>query len=289
MSQIDDFDSPFGTDAGSIWLNDLFESARLPGTTGELASEADVVGAMVRTIAQPALVSDLNARRRHSISKPAARIAIAAAALFVGTSTVAATGNLPDGAQSAFARASSHIGVDIPDPHSDRADSSAPTTSPSPGSTVMGAASAVTVAVGDVPGRSEATFSTTANSNPRVADSTDVPPVTNAGVGPDATGPAKQGLCRAWAAHRSDSPANQHSTAMRNLQAAAAAAGLTVDEFCADVLGPDSTEVATTDAGTTPDTAVEGQGKENKDKDPPGQGDNSKSEKGKEKKPKGEG
>ncbi len=121
MSEIDDFDSPAGEDASSVWLDDLFDRTRLPGTAEELGSEAAVIGAMVRTIAEPTLVSDLDARRRLVVSKTAARIAIAAAVLFVGTSTAAATGNLPDAAQSAVARVSSHLGVSIPDSEDQRA------------------------------------------------------------------------------------------------------------------------------------------------------------------------
>jgi hypothetical protein len=51
------------------------------------------------------------------------------------------------------------------------------------------------------------------------------------GGGPDATGVAAYGLCHAYAAH----PGNT-SVAMRNLAAAAAAAGQTVPQYCAAVL-----------------------------------------------------
>ena len=285
MSDFDDFGSQLGDDADSVWLNDLFERTRLPGTAEELSSEAVLVGAMVRTIAQPVLVSDISARRRLRISKTAARAAIAAAVVFVGTSTAAATGNLPDPAQSAVSRASSHLGVDIPDPYDERAagerSGAATTVDPSTTSTVLDDHS-VTVPVSEVPSTNAATFSTSPGLNPNAPESTDlsalqpVTPETTGGQGPDANGPAKHGLCRAWAAHRSDSPANQNSTAMRNLQAAAAAAGQTVEEFCADVLGtePGPAEVATTSPAPPPGPPVEGDGTKEKDKKEPGQGNN---------------
>ena len=185
MNEIDDFASPLGDDASSIWLNDLFALARSPGTPDELASAAQVVDAMARTIAQQPVVVDINDRRRRDVSKTAARTAIVAAALLVSTSTAAATGNLPDAAQSAVARASSHFGVDLPDPNDDRRadehDSSAATTEPattdlSAASTslaVAGDPSAATVASTEVQPSSGDTSSATSNPNRVVPESTD--------------------------------------------------------------------------------------------------------------------
>jgi hypothetical protein len=254
MNEIDDFASPSGDDASSIWLNDLFARTRSPGTADELSSEAQMVDAMTRTIAQQPMVVDITGRRRRDISTAAARTAIVAAALLVGTSTAAATGNLPDAAQSAVSRASSHFGVDIPDPNDDRRsdehDSSVPTTNSAATDTsaastspaVVDDPSAATIASTGVQPTSGDTTSATLNPNRAVPHSTESPksPKAAAQPGPDLTGPAKDGLCRAWAAHDSDSPAEQ-STAMKDLHAAAAAAGQTVEQFCADTPAvPDS-------------------------------------------------
>ena len=37
MNETDDFASPLGDDADSIWLDDLFERTRSPGTAAELS------------------------------------------------------------------------------------------------------------------------------------------------------------------------------------------------------------------------------------------------------------
>ncbi len=52
--------------------------------------------------------------------------------------------------------------------------------------------------------------------------------------GPDPTGPARHGLCRAFG-HRSEGPGG--SVAAENLRTAAAHSGQSVEQFCADVLG----------------------------------------------------
>lgn len=57
--------------------------------------------------------------------------------------------------------------------------------------------------------------------------------------GPDPTGPARHGLCRAFG-HRSEGPGG--SVAAENLRTAAAHAGQSVEQFCADVLGGDGDE-----------------------------------------------
>jgi hypothetical protein len=56
------------------------------------------------------------------------------------------------------------------------------------------------------------------------------------GEGPDATGPAKGGLCIAHAARGTSPSDHAGGVAERNLEAAAATAGQTVDEYCADVV-----------------------------------------------------
>jgi hypothetical protein len=80
--------------------------------------------------------------------------------------------------------------------------------------------------------------------------------------GPDAAGPAKHGLCTAFAA--SAGHAKGHSVAFRNLQKAAFAAGRSITQFCAGVTpgkgAPDDTE-STSSTGSTPAEHPDGHGK----------------------------
>ena len=66
--------------------------------------------------AQAAVVVPMLGRRRSTTRRWVARTAIVAGVLVVGTGTAAAAGALPDGAQSAIARFTTHIGLDLPDP-----------------------------------------------------------------------------------------------------------------------------------------------------------------------------
>jgi hypothetical protein len=71
--------------------------------------------------------------------------------------------------------------------------------------------------------------------------------------GPDATGPAKRGLCMAFGG-RADH-AKGHSVALRNLQKAASAAGKSITQFCAGVTPGNSTpdeNESTSSTGSTP-------------------------------------
>jgi hypothetical protein len=74
-------------------------------------------------------------------------------------------------------------------------------------------------------------------------------------VGPDATGPAMNGLCTAAQAGNGQ-PDAATDVAQENLAAAAAAAGVTVEQFCADA--------------TSGSNAVQGQGQQNGNQGQPG-------------------
>jgi hypothetical protein len=66
------------------------------------------------------------------------------------------------------------------------------------------------------------------------ADST---PPSKQGTGPDATGPAKFGLCTAFASGQGGTNGGKNdAVAFRNLQAAAETAGQSVEEFCAGAI-----------------------------------------------------
>ena len=71
--------------------------------------------------------------------------------------------------------------------------------------------------------------------------------------GPDPTGPARHGLCRAFG-HRSEGPGR--SVAAENLRTAAAHAGQSVSDFCAEVLGGDAGEPDAEEPDTTDDRAA---------------------------------
>ena len=137
-------------------------------------------------------------------------VALPAVALTAG-SAAAATGSLPNSAQSAVSSALSTVGVHVPNGHDN-------------------------------------------------TDSTNSSAPANA-VGPDASGPAKYGLCTAWKANNGH--ASSHSVAFGNLQKAATAASETVAQFCAGVTPPSGSNTSNDtqdstgadndgDSGTTP-------------------------------------
>ncbi|MCU1359544.1 MAG: hypothetical protein JWN99_833 [Ilumatobacteraceae bacterium] len=294
----DDFGRGDAADAGSIWLQQLLERSRSSGTADELSNEAVIVGAMAAALEQ-APIADIGAHRtrRHRLapSKLVVRSAIVVAGVLVGASTVAATGNLPANAQSAVARATSHLGFDIPDPHRHRDGNDRDTL---PSSTAAPSAAPSTAATSTEP-----TASTVPATEPVAAQSTTSaaelsPPATTTAIpdpdgsavvpavvspvpgGPDPNGPAKKGLCQAWSAHRDDDPADSHSVALQNLVAAAAAAGQTVEQFCAAIEpSPSSTPttlpaaITTTVTTTAPDSKDKNKNKPHKEKPAKDKGD----------------
>jgi hypothetical protein len=78
--------------------------------------------------------------------------------------------------------------------------------------------------------------------------------------GPDATGPAKFGLCTAFKAHEANGVhPSSHAVAFANLQSAATAAGKSVDAYCAGVT-PGNGSPDDNSTGSSSSTAPEGQG-----------------------------
>jgi hypothetical protein len=101
------------------------------------------------------------------------------------------------------------------------------------------------------------------------------------GVGPDATGPAKYGLCTAYAAHVEHRDATEPDDEVpalsvhvpvpfQNLTDAATADGQTVEEFCADA-APGKSEAAPGQAAETPSATAPGQTGETPSATAPGQ------------------
>ncbi|MEY2402961.1 MAG: hypothetical protein QOD38_512, partial [Acidimicrobiaceae bacterium] len=74
------------------------------------------------------------------------------------------------------------------------------------------------------------------------------------GQGPDATGSAKGGLCTAHFARGATTSEHAGGVAEDNLQAAATAAGQSVDEFCASAVH----ETSSSESESTPDQADDG-------------------------------
>jgi hypothetical protein len=172
------------------------------------AGEQEAVSTIVAAIAAAPVSLDTARRRRMLPQLLTAKVAAAAAAvLLVGTGAAAATGSLPDAAQSSVSRALSHVDVSIPNPN-DHGDDHA---------------------------------------NDHATGAGDHPQPGNHGaaIGPDATGSAKKGLCTAWAARGKDDTErgnSANSVAFTNLRHTAHDAGMLVKEYCHDVLtvGPKS-------------------------------------------------
>jgi hypothetical protein len=94
-------------------------------------------------------------------------------------------------------------------------------------------AGSAAAATGSLPGPAQSAVSSAlSNVGVHVPNGHDTSSPANA-VGPDATGPAKYGLCAAYAANAGH--ASSRSVAFANLQKAATAAGKTVTQFCAGV------------------------------------------------------
>ena len=165
----------------------LLAALRSPMTPDGVREQEAVTSFATTVAAAPVRLEDVRSAmtgRRH-ITKIA--VTTAAFVLLGGTAAAAASGSLPDGAQSAVSEALSHVNVHVPDPGA-------------------GAEAA------DDHGGS---------------------------VGPDATGPAKRGLCTAWSARGkgdADRGRSGDSTAFTNLRHAAHDDGMSVEEFCAGVL-----------------------------------------------------
>lgn len=172
----------------------LLAALRSP-TTSDGAGEQEAVASIAAAVrAAPTRLDSLKGTHMNSRRISARAASLATALVLVGATAAAATGSLPDAAQSTVAAALSHVNVDVPNPDSHESD--------------------------------------------RVTDS-ERDHRADAPVGPDAAGPAQQGLCVAWAArNRTDADRGESatSTAFTNLRRAARADGQLVKEYCADVL-----------------------------------------------------
>jgi hypothetical protein len=142
-------------------------------------------------------------------------VAALIAVLAGGTGAAAATGSLPDPAQRVVANALAHVDVSVPAPNEHA--------------------------------NEQAFAHAKGATGEKKADHA-------RGKGPDATGPAKFGLCTAWSAGPSTS--NPHSgkassVAFSNLQQAAKDAGSSVADFCKDAAHPHGPDTTTTTGSST--------------------------------------
>ncbi len=183
------------------------ELARGPST---VAQAATALRTSVPSLSYKGPMAQLTRRSTMLTKLLTAKVAaIAVATVVSATAAAAATGSLPTAAQNAMSGALSHIGISVPRGSQSQA----------PGNTSQ--ATSKHGAHGTAP-------STTAHS---------------AGAkGPLVTGAAKYGLCTAYAA-RSSNPSSTKGTnavAFSNLEAAAKAAGESVNKFCANATPPSS-------------------------------------------------
>lgn len=177
----------------------------------------------------------------------------------------AATGGLPGPLQRGLDRAAQVVGHDVPPNHgsaaaTDETDGDDTSTTSSGSTTSTTGATISTDGSTTSTSGSSSTDATSATSDDTTASTDDTDDdaehddeMKGTPVGPDATGPAKQGLCNAYM----HSVAKGHSknadaVAFRNLTEAATDAGQTVEEFCGDESPVDT---GTTTASSMPSSS----------------------------------
>lgn len=111
-------DLPDGTARVARLLTALRSPTASPG-----GGEQEAVAAIAATLAASPVSIETARRRRMLPQVLTAKVAAAGAAvLLLGTGAAAATGSLPDAAQSTVSRALSHVSVSVPDPNDHAAD-----------------------------------------------------------------------------------------------------------------------------------------------------------------------
>jgi hypothetical protein len=231
------------TDLGDLHeadgLTRLFSTMRASGPAAAPAAEARAIAAIAESIRTPAQFAPRRRRMFTRLMSVKAALAGLAMVLAGGTAAAAATGTLPDPAQKGVATALAHVGVSVPNPRSSTHIVATDTTDTT-----------------DPTGTTDTTVAPTTTTVAGTTATTVVAPDDAKGVGPDATGPAKHGLCRAYAAsHQAEKHHKHQPVAFRNLERAAAAAGQTVEEYCTPAPPSDST-TATTVPDTSPTTVA---------------------------------
>jgi hypothetical protein len=211
---------------------ELVLAARSLSANGGLADENSVVAAFVETLRTPVGVPDIADGDGRMFGRMfSAKVAGVAAVLALGGATAAAaTGSLPGSVQAALSRNLSHIGINVPDPHTGNLHTG--TSTGTGASTSGGAGSNAGLNAGKGRSTALAAPSTTAN---------------------------EYGLCTAYSAPDGRSSPNTtrgsalSSVAFSRLSALAQAQGESVQAFCASIPKPGtSTGTSTgTSAGTS--------------------------------------
>lgn len=107
---------------GAARVARLLTALRSP-TASPGGGEQEAVTAIAATLAaSPVSIESVRRRRMLPRALTAKVAAAGAAVLLLGTGAAAATGSLPDAAQSTVSRALSHVSVSVPDPHDHAAD-----------------------------------------------------------------------------------------------------------------------------------------------------------------------
>ncbi len=243
----------------------VLRAAAGPATGAERAAADAAATSLARTVVlTPATtvlaVSTLAHPRRRRLGVPG-RIAagVVVATLCSAGAAAAATGHLPDPLQRTVAGAASHVGLSLPDPRhvghgavGELADgASATTTAASTSSSAVATSTSEATAASPTTATTAASTSSS-STEPSVAPSTDADQATSPSsvegtersdastpAGPSIEGPAKRGLCTAYAQLQKNG-SDPNGVAFASLRMAAEARGMTVLEFCADVLAPTS-------------------------------------------------
>jgi len=246
----------------------VFQALRRPAEPNELAGLESALAAF-GTAAVTTHQASPHARTRTMIKRKltSKTVATIGVVTFISAGAAAAAGVVPSPFSS-------------PNGHSSRgADATAVTDS-------VGATNVVTVpALDTTPTTDKAADATqpVASSDSAVDDSA---PDGTEGQGPDANGPAKFGLCTAFHARTkhdtvdttpvesSSTVADDQPPPFRNLEEAAAAAGQTVDEFCADAVpggkADDSADDSADQSSDNPSASAPGKAKDNPSATAPG-------------------
>jgi len=243
-------------DAASVGLDALFDALRAPGDHSELsgmeAAVAAFQGAAVTPFAGRPTPRTRTMRKKLLTAKTIATIG--AITLATAGAAAAATGTIPspfasDNAKEVTAEHVPEIALENVGKHVDDSSTVTETTVP------------VVVAPVD---------QTDANESAALE-----------GTGPDASGPARFGLCTAYTAHLEHRDATEGDDGVpttstelpapfRNLTDAAATAGQTVEEFCGDAT-PGKSEAAPGQTGESPSATAPGQTGESPSATAPGQ------------------
>jgi hypothetical protein len=249
-----------GSTPSAAQLGDLFAAVRAPGDPSELNNMDTVVSAFQGAVVTSA-AGQTTARTRPMIKKLLTGKALAtlgAITLVSAGAAAAATGTVPspfssDKAKEVTAEHVPEKAFDAVGKHADGTDDDADESTEATETTEAADES------------TEATEATTEDATEATTDDT------TDGQGPDATGPAKYGLCTAFAAHAehgddaddaddadaTPTESTEVPVPFQNLADAAAAAGQTVEEFCADAT-PGKSESAPGQGDESPSATAPG-------------------------------